>query len=170
LGDLPDQPQPSQKKLESSIWWQLKQFDPARPVYVESESKKIGKLRVPDMLLTAIRMGQSIWLEVSMEHRVSLLLEEYAHFLSAPEILLAQIAHLSSLRGHEMIERWAELIKEERWAEFVQDMLKTHYDPAYRKSLGHNYAENGKSLRFPLAGIGTEDFAQLADAILEKAG
>jgi tRNA 2-selenouridine synthase len=170
LGDLPDQPQPGQKWLESAIWWQLKQFDPAKPVYVESESKKIGKLRVPDTLLTAIRAGQSIWLEVSMEHRVQLLLEEYAHFLSSPEILLARIAHLSELRGHEMIERWTKLIKEGRWPTFVQDMLENHYDPAYRKSLGHNYAESGNSLRFPLAGIGTEDFAQLADAILEKAG
>jgi tRNA 2-selenouridine synthase len=170
LGDLPDQPQPSQKWLESSIWWRLKQFDPARPVYVESESKKIGRLRVPDVLLTTIRAGQSIWLEVSMEHRVQLLLEEYAHFLLSPENLLTQIAHLSSLRGHEMIMRWTELINAGRWATFVQDMLENHYDPAYKKSLGHNYAESGKSLRYPLPGISADDFSQLADAILEKPG
>jgi tRNA 2-selenouridine synthase len=170
LGDLPDQPQPSQKWLESSIWWQLRQFDPARPVYVESESKKIGRLRVPDALLSAIRAGQSIWLEASLRQRVSLLLEEYAHFLSSPETLLGQIAHLSGLRGHDMINRWAGLIGQERWAEFVQDMLENHYDPAYRKSLGKNYTAGDASLRYPLAGIGREDFVQLADAILEKAG
>lgn len=168
LGDLPDQPQPSQKWLESLIWWQLKQFDPAKPVYVESESKKIGKLRVPDTLLSAIRAGQTIWLEVSMEHRVKLLLEEYAHFLSSPEILLAQIAHLSTLRGHEMIKRWEGLIRQGRWSEFVHDMLENHYDPAYRKSLGHNYTESDKSLKFPLTGIGRNNFMQLADDILEK--
>jgi tRNA 2-selenouridine synthase len=170
LGDLPDQPQPGQKWLESSIWWQLKQFDPAKPVYVESESKKIGKLRVPDTLLSAIRAGQSIWLEVSMEHRVQLLLEEYTHFLSSPETLLGQIAHLSTLRGHDMIGRWTEQIRQGRWAEFVQDMLESHYDPAYKKSLGHNYANTGKSLKYPLEGISSDDFAQLAGAILEKAG
>lgn len=168
LGDLPDQPQPSQKWLESLIWWQLRQFDPARPVYVESESKKIGRLRVPDTLLSAIRAGQSIWLKVSMEHRVQLLMEEYAHFLSSPEMLQGQIAHLSNLRGHEMIKRWEGLINKGRWTEFVQDMLENHYDPAYRKSLGHNYAESDKSLEFPLSGIGTDDFMHLADGILVK--
>jgi tRNA 2-selenouridine synthase len=168
LGDLPDQPQPSQKWLESSIWWRLKQFDPAKPVYVESESKKIGRLRVPDALLAAIRSGQSIWLEAPMEQRVKLLLEEYAHFLSSPEALLVQIAHLSPLRGHETIKRWTDLIRQGQWAEFVQDMLENHYDPAYQKSLGKNYIERKDSLKFPLPGISPDHFERLAAAILEK--
>lgn len=170
LGDLPDQPQPGQKWLESAIWQQLKQCDPAKPVFVESESRKIGKLRVPDTLLSAMRAGQDIWLEVSIEHRVQLLLEEYAHFLASPEILLAQIAHLSAIRGNEMIARWGSLIEQGNWREFVQDMLENHYDPAYKKSLGHNYAESEKSLKYALQGIGADDFAQLADAILAKSG
>lgn len=168
LGDLPDQPQPSQKWLESLIWWQLKQFDPARPVYVESESKKIGKLRVPDMLLATIRSSRSIWLDVPMEQRVKLLLEEYEHFLSSPAMLLAQIGHLAELRGHETIARWRDLIQQARWAEFVRDMLENHYDPSYRKSLDKNYSEGQDSLRFTLPGTGPEDFAGLADVILEK--
>lgn len=168
LGDLPNQPQPGQKWLESSIWWQLKQFDPARPVFVESESRKIGRLRVPDALLAAIRSGRSIWLEVAMEHRIKLLLEEYAHFLSSPETLLEQISLLSPLRGHETVERWSELIRQRRWAEFVQDMLENHYDPAYRKSLGKNYGERADNFEFTLSGTSSGDFDRLADAILEK--
>lgn len=168
LGDLPGQPQPGQKWLESSIWWQLKQFDPTRPVYVESESRKIGQLRVPDALLAAIRASRSLWLEVSIEQRVQLLLEEYAHFLASPEILLAQVGHLAELRGKETIARWTELIRQQRWAEFVRDMLENHYDPAYQKSLGKNYAERSDSLKFPLPGIRPEDFDFLAAAILEK--
>lgn len=168
LGDLPDQPQPSQKWLESSIWWQLKQFDPAKPVFVESESKKIGKLRVPDALLAAIRASQSVWLDVPMPHRVQLLLEEYEHFLAAPETLLGQIEHLAELRGRETISRWRELIRQKKWAEFVADMLQNHYDPAYQKSLGKNYAERADSLKFTLSGTGPDDFDRLAAAILEK--
>ncbi len=169
LGDLPGQPQPGQKWLESSIWWQLKHFDPAKPVYVESESRKIGRLRVPDALLAAMRSGQSIWLDVAMEHRVQLLLEEYAHYLAAPDDLLAQIAHLAELRGCETLQRWTGLIRQRRWDEFVQDMLQNHYDPAYRKSLGKNYAERADSLKFTLTGTRADDFDRLAGAILEKA-
>lgn len=168
LGGLPDQTQPSQKWLESSIWWQLKQFDPAKPVYVESESRKIGKLRVPDMLLSTMRTSQNFWLDVSIEHRVQLLLEEYAHFLATPEILLAQVGHLSELRGKETLAHWTDLIRQQRWAEFVRDMLENHYDPAYQKSLGKNYAECSGSLKFSLPGIRLEDFDFLAAAILGK--
>jgi tRNA 2-selenouridine synthase len=169
LGDLPDQPQPSQKWLESSIWWQLKQFDPARPVYVESESKKIGKLRVPDALLAAIRSSQSLWLDVAIEHRVQLLLEEYEHFLASPQTLLAQIEHLAELRGRDTIARWSELIGQKRWDEFVRDMLQNHYDPAYQKSLAKNYTEREGSFKFTLSGTSPDDFDRLAGAILEKA-
>ena len=51
LGALPDAPQPSQKRFETRLWQALREFDPARPVFVESESRTIGRLRVPEALL-----------------------------------------------------------------------------------------------------------------------
>ena len=48
LGLVPGSPQPGQKQFESRVWDALRRFDPARPVIVESESKKIGDLRVPE--------------------------------------------------------------------------------------------------------------------------
>jgi tRNA 2-selenouridine synthase len=30
------------------VWEKLRGFDPARPVYVESESRKVGNLAVPE--------------------------------------------------------------------------------------------------------------------------
>ena len=40
LGLIPGVAQPSQKAFDSLIWAALRSFDPARPVYIESESKK----------------------------------------------------------------------------------------------------------------------------------
>src|SRR5690606_30585510 len=34
LGNLPDTPQPAQKRFESSIWHLMRGFNPARPVFV----------------------------------------------------------------------------------------------------------------------------------------
>lgn len=168
LGSLPDKPQPSQKGLESRIWWQLRQFDPAKPVYVESESKKIGNLRVPDALLTAMRNGRSIWIEATIDQRAAILLEEYAHFLESPEGLIEQIAHLIPLRGHETVDRWKGQIEQRQWDQFVRDMLLSHYDPAYQKSLGRNYGVDQTCAAFPLTGIGNEDFDLLALKILDS--
>lgn len=170
LGSLPGQGQPSQKMLESAIWWKLRNFDPARPVFVESESKKIGNLHLPDALLERMRCANSLWLETSIELRVQLLLEDYAHFPELPAVLLEKIGHLTELRGHETVSRWQGMISMGDWPGFVRDMLETHYDPAYKKSLGRNYQANnspeGTRLVLELTDIKPENFAQLASDIL----
>lgn len=167
LGNLPDQSQPSQKSFESRIWDKLRRFDPGQPVYVESESKKIGKLRVPETLLASIRQGSSLWIDADMQNRVALLLEEYAHFLDAPETLLSLIGFLTPLRGTETIERWINQIRSRQWSDFVRDMLENHYDPAYEKSLARNYDSGLSRHTLRLTGISANDFDMLASQIVE---
>jgi tRNA 2-selenouridine synthase len=51
--------------FDTRLWHALRRFDPARPVYVESESRKIGALRVPEPLLGRCAMhGQCMQLEL----------------------------------------------------------------------------------------------------------
>ena len=45
--------QPSQKAFDTRLWDAMRRLDPSRPVFVESESKKIGDLRVPESLIPA---------------------------------------------------------------------------------------------------------------------
>jgi tRNA 2-selenouridine synthase len=55
LGLIPGQPQPSQKQFDMRVWNALRQLDPARVVWAESESKKVGNVSVPDALMAALR-------------------------------------------------------------------------------------------------------------------
>ena len=55
LGLVPGSAQPSQKRSTARVWDALRRLDPARPVFVESESKKIGDLRVPEALVERMR-------------------------------------------------------------------------------------------------------------------
>lgn len=139
LGALPGQPQPSQKSFESAIWATLIRFDPARPVFVESESKKIGSLQVPEALIQAMRASPCVRLDVPLAARVALLIEDYAHFLDDPEGVNARLAHLVELRGRETVAAWQALSRTRAWPELVAALLQQHYDPAYMKSLSHNY-------------------------------
>jgi tRNA 2-selenouridine synthase len=59
LGALPGTVQPSQKQFESQIWLRLKQAA-GQTLYVESESKKVGNLRVPDCVMEAIRAAECV--------------------------------------------------------------------------------------------------------------
>src|SRR6185369_14507250 len=77
LGDLPDHPQPTQKSFDSALASALGVFDPGRPVYVESESRKIGTVQLPDALLAAMRAAECIRVALPPALRIELLKDEY---------------------------------------------------------------------------------------------
>jgi len=166
LGALPGQAQPSQKSFESAIWSVLSRLDPARPVFVESESKKIGALRVPDALIMAMRASPCIRLEVPLAARVKLLSEDYAHFLHDPEDINSCLIHLADLRGHETIAEWQALANRQAWPELVAALLEQHYDPAYFKSLARNYAPSPADWSFHTDDLSAGGLQQLAREIL----
>jgi tRNA 2-selenouridine synthase len=165
LGALPEQAQPPQKSFESAIWSALARFDPERPVFVESESKKIGALRVPDALIAAMRASPCVRLDVPLAARVQLLSEDYAHFLHDPELISRQLAHLISLRGSDTVTAWQALAHRGAWDELVAALLEQHYDPAYFRSLSVNYPVAASDLSFSTADLSGNGLHQLAQAI-----
>jgi tRNA 2-selenouridine synthase len=87
LGGIPHQPQPTQKRFETLLLAELAKMDTSRPVYVESESNKIGRLRLPPALLDAMHGGECVLLEMTLDLRVNLLLRDYPHYLQHPDTL-----------------------------------------------------------------------------------
>lgn len=145
LGGLPTLPQPSQKHFETRIWWALRGFDAGRPVFVESESRKVGELRVPDRLLATMRASDCIRLEVPLAARIRLLRDEYAHFEADVDSLRAQLDCLAALHGHQKIAEWKCLADAAGWDELVERLLVEHYDPAYLKSIDRNFERVGQA-------------------------
>jgi len=170
LGELPDAPQPSQKSFETSIWTALSSFDAARPVFVESESKKVGNLRVPDALIETMRASPCVRLEADTATRVALLREDYAHFEADPGVLAQKLDCLKSLHGGDRIDSWKAQLARGEWDALVRDLLENHYDPAYRRSLFRNYrdAESADAVR--VRDISREGFLALARSIAAAEG
>lgn len=140
LGGLPGLPQPSQKMFESRIRARLAAMDPAQPVFVEAESRKVGQLRVPDTLIGRMRAAPCLRVDLPFLERVRLLRDEYAHFEAAPEALFAQLDCLVALHGRRRIDEWKALAERGAWEEFVARLLAEHYDPSYLKSIRRNFA------------------------------
>ena len=141
LGHIPGQPQPSQKRFDSLIWQQLQRFDPARPVYVESESKKVGNLRVPDALIDAMRASPCIDLQLPDGERVVLLLEDYDFFVRDSEHFCERLKALTELRGHAVVDGWIEQVRDGQIPAVVLDLLVRHYDPLYMASIRRNFSQ-----------------------------
>ncbi len=141
LGLVPGQPQPSQKHFDSLVWNALRQLDRTRPVYVESESKKVGNLRVPDALMDAMRSSPCLDLQLNDEERVALLLEDYAFFVHDPEFFCTRLGALTELRGKAVIDGWQAQVRAGEVADVVRALLTTHYDPVYAASIRRNFSQ-----------------------------
>jgi len=166
LGNLPGRPQPTQKWFESLLLKRLSAFDPARPVYVEGESRKIGQLQVPEALIARMRDSRCLRLEVPVEVRVALLLQEYRHFVEDRRSLETQLDCLVALHGRDKVDGWKALAARGEWETLGNRLLVEHYDPAYRRSSTHNFTRLGESPVVHIEDAGEESFASAAEQVL----
>ena len=153
LGNLPEQPQPSQKMFESLLLKSLGALDSSREIFIEGESRKIGQLQVPAALIGRMRASECLLLQTDTATRVALLLEEYRHFFTDPASLGAQLDCLAALHGRERVGEWKALAASGAWPVLVARLLEEHYDPAYRRSAAHNFPRlaEARSLRIASA-------------------
>jgi tRNA 2-selenouridine synthase len=168
LGNLPGRAQPSQKMFESRLLKELCALDPARPVFVEGESKKIGQLQLPEALIARMRASEFVRLEAHTQTRVALLLEEYRHFLEDRAGLEAQLDCLVALHGRERIDAWKALAARGAWSEFVARLLAEHYDPAYGRSSMRNFARLADAPALRIASPDAAAFVDAARLLMQK--
>lgn len=139
LGEHVSTPQPTQKRFDSLLWSALRSLDPARPVFVESESKKIGLVQMPESMREQMAAGVCVWLDVPVAARVAHLRGEYEHFVADPALLMQKLAPLKALRGGEMLARWQTLATAGNIDGIVESLLVDHYDPLYTTAIKRNY-------------------------------
>ncbi len=166
LGVLPDQPQPAQKGFESALMQVLAGLDPARPVYVEAESRKIGHLHLPDDILNALRQGECLEINATLPARVDFLLGDYDYFLRDPAFLLTSLERLQPLVARERLEHWRARVAAAEWPALVSELLAEHYDPLYRRSQQSHFADLDKARKFTADDLSSTGISRLAAEIL----
>lgn len=162
LGDDPTHPQPSQKAFETGIHEALDRADPAAPVFVESESGRIGRLQVPPTLLAAMRASPCLRLDSARALRIDLLMEDYAHLREDPALLDARLAPLAPLVGNAALARWRDAAAAGDFAVLVDELLAQHYDLAYARSIDGNYPQLADAPVLAPRAIDAAAFATLA--------
>jgi tRNA 2-selenouridine synthase len=145
LGLIPGTPQPTQKAFDTQVWDALRGFSADRPVFVEAESKKVGNLTVPAELMLAMRASPCFRVNLSLDHRVDLLLEDYAFFTQDRALFADRLERLTALRGKAVVQAWQERIERGEMREVVTELLSGHYDPGYETSTGNNFVHYAKA-------------------------
>lgn len=169
LGNLPGLPQPAQKGFESRLLEAFSKFDPARTVFVEAESRKIGRLQVPDALLQAIRAAPGLRLDAPLAARVEFLLGDYDYAVADPAWLVERLGHLKGLQSTETLERWASMIAAGDFPALVEELLTMHYDPLYQRSQTSNYDSFDAATRYAAERLDPATLHRLAAEILGSA-
>ena len=140
LGLTPGDAQPGQKRFETLVWDTLRRFDAARPVWIESESKKVGDLHVPPALIQHMRASPCLNLELALPARVTLLLQDYQHFVDDTATFCERLDALRVLRGNDVVDAWQADVRTGHIESVVHDLLVAHYDPIYLQSMRRNFA------------------------------
>jgi tRNA 2-selenouridine synthase len=166
LGTIPGQPQPSPKRFDTLVWDRLRRFDAARPVFVESESRKVGNLAIPDALIERMRASPCLRLELSEDERVALLMEDYDFFVRDQQLFCDKLAALTELRGKAVVQEWQRQVFAGETESVVRELLRKHYDPGYAASIERNFAEYGKAGTIVPASRSSEAMSALAREIL----
>jgi tRNA 2-selenouridine synthase len=133
LGDMPGG-QPSQKGFETALAVALRDLDPARPVVVEAESSKIGRIAIPASVWAAMRVAPRIVIAASQAARAAYLARAYRDVISDPVAVAAKLDPLRRMRGHATVDSWIALSKAGALVDLSQALMVDHYDPAYAKS------------------------------------
>jgi len=123
--------QPSQKAFESRLALGLAKLQPNRPVYVEAESSKIGRLIIPPVLWQAMIAAPNLRLTAPLDARADHLVSAYPDMLANGTKLAAVLDMLTRYHGHEKVAQWKALAIAQDFKPLAQALIETHYDPRY---------------------------------------
>ncbi len=132
FGSLGDR-QPSQKTFESRLAMELAKLQPSRPVYVEAESSKIGRLIIPPVLWHAMIAAPNLRINAPLETRVDHLTTAYSDICADREKLDTILDLLTRYHGRNTIEGWKTLSKDNSLKPLIKALIQTHYDPRYTR-------------------------------------
>lgn len=128
FGPLGQAPQPSNEQFENNLADAWRKFDFSKTIWVEDESRQLGKCGIPDPLFQKIREAVLIKIDLPKELREKRLVKEYGSF--GKEILKEQLEKIKKRLGGQNTQE-AEQALEEGDLIKVASLSLVYYDKAY---------------------------------------
>lgn len=137
FGALGEQLPQNQKRLDGEVFEFLRTCK-TKYIVVESESKRIGNIYVPEPVYKAMTEGHHVFIDTSLEKRLDILMEDYTH---VPEKEIEDcIMKVARYVSKEKTANYLELLKAGKLKELAQILIEQYYDPLYEVSIvKHEY-------------------------------
>ncbi|HET7792491.1 MAG TPA: tRNA 2-selenouridine(34) synthase MnmH, partial [Rhizobacter sp.] len=172
LGEVPGEPQPTQKQFDSDLLAQLRLLDPDRPVWLESESKRIGRVQLPVSLFEAMQTSPVVLLGAPMASRVQLWHDEYPNLAADPKrvvSLLGALADTKMLVGNKEFAAWEQLAASGDTRELFARVMEHYYDPLYGRSLARDFHHFEQAVRIELDDLSMDGMIAAAKRVCAAA-
>ncbi|MDK2887205.1 MAG: tRNA 2-selenouridine synthase [Thermoanaerobacter sp.] len=126
-------PSPSQKMFEGFIVRDLMAAEKKGIFIVECESRRLGNLLVPAVILRAMERGYRVLLYDTLENRVRCICQEYTRGpqQNVPALQEATSA-LEKYLGARRVAELNQLLAREKFDQVFSFLLTRHYDPLYK--------------------------------------
>ena len=132
FGQIGLPPQPMNEHFENLLALEWRNVLADRPVWIEAESRSIGRIKIPDVFYPMFMSAPVVELDVSIEKRIDNILADYGKFDKAE---LANCTRKIEKRlGNQRMKECLHLLEENRMEEWVE-LLLIYYDKQYAHSL-----------------------------------
>ncbi len=132
-GGMNTKVQPSQEEFENRLAYNLFNLNSERRIWVEDESRTIGKRVIPENIFMQMRANNLYKIEIDLNHRVNFLVEEYG--VLDKDFLIEATQRIERRLGPVQTKTAIEAIRSGNMEEFVITALG-YYDRAYLRGLG----------------------------------
>ena len=132
FGNLGLPPQPTTEHFQNLLFRAFSGMDPTRPVWLEDESRNVGRCSLPDGLWENMQKARFYLLEASREERVKRLMKEYAGF--DPALLETAITKIQKRLGFDQSKKAVEACRCGNIRTALEICL-AYYDKAYNYQL-----------------------------------
>ncbi len=132
-GAIGQLPQPSSEHFENELYTQWRQLDPTRRVWIEDESRSVGRCLLPDATWTQMRNAPLVVVDVDKKVRIERLVREYACF--ELNLLYEATDRIQKRLGGQHHKAAIAALDQKDFAT-VADITLTYYDKAYQHGIG----------------------------------
>lgn len=132
FGAMGQAPQPTTEQFENNLHKRLLELDPKRRIWVEDESRSIGKVFIADPFWKQMEQAPTLVIEVPVQVRVQRLVREYAAF--SPQSLEDAFLRIQKRLGGLRLQQAREALAKGDFASTAEIAL-AYYDKAYNMCL-----------------------------------
>lgn len=131
FGALGQAAQPTNEQFENNLYQCWSRLDPARVIWMEDESRMIGRITLPDPVFEHICKGVLIRIELDMSVRINRLVKEYSGF--DKKLLADAVSRIGEQLGGTRTKQAMTALDNNRFDE-VAAIALSYYDKAYQFS------------------------------------